>query len=292
MSTVSIEPSTSPTPSSHKINGSINQRLNISTIGTPSTKHHHGTPSNTSIKLGHSSTPLHVNPQNVSIMGPPSIGVANITLNSNATTKPLLDISRTSIHPGSVLDTSRRTPNITLKESTTTDDEDRHGIYQILASLALLCVLSLLMSFLALFFLQKLGPMMSAVQTLEPPSAERTSVKSSIATKAPLKRIVVTSEEYVTVYQVSVALSTLTISLDLCCLFVCCIQFLFAIKLLKTPQGDESSFIIIGFPHIKILNSERWYQRPDGQWPNSQLAICYWNHCRVDMPDLLFNIVC
>ncbi|KAF8794542.1 hypothetical protein HNY73_002516 [Argiope bruennichi] len=228
MSTVSIEPSTSPTPSSHKLNGSINQRLNISTISTPSNKQHHGINTGPTSKIGHSSTPLHVNPQNASIMGPPSTGVANITLNSNATTKPLLDISRTSIHPGSVLDTSRRTPNITLKETITSDDDDRHGIYQMLASLALLCVLSLLMSFLALFFLQKLGPMMSAVQTLEPPISEKISVKSSYVTKAPPKRIVVTSEEYVT--------------------------FLFAIKLLKTPQGDERTHKFLKrSAHTRIL---------------------------------------
>lgn len=233
MSTVSAGPSTSPTPSTHKVNGGINQRINISTLQH---KHHHvaTTKSTTPVSMvGHSSTPLHVNLQNTSLMNTP--GVANVTLSS---TKPLLDTTRTSIHPGSVLDSSRRTPNLTLKEALC-DDDDRHGIYQMLASLALLCVLSLMMSFLALFFLQKLGPMMSAVQTLEPPSSERTSVRSTSTTKSPPKRIVVTSEEYTTVYQVSVALSTLTISLDLCCLFVCCIQFLFAIKLLKTPQGDE-----------------------------------------------------
>ncbi|KFM67873.1 hypothetical protein X975_24349, partial [Stegodyphus mimosarum] len=232
MSTVSIEPSTSPTPSTHKLNGGINQRLNISTLSASSAKHLHGGSTMTAPVVGHSTAPLNVNPQSSSVGGPPSSGVANITLNSNATSKPLLDISRTSIHPGSVLETSRRTPNITLGDETN-DADDRHGIYQMLASLALLCVLSLLMSFLALFFLQKLGPMMSVVQTLDPLPAERTSVKTS-ATKALPKKIVVTSEEYMTVYQVSVALSTLTISLDLCCLFVCCIQFLFAIKLLKT----------------------------------------------------------
>lgn len=238
MSTVSAEPSTSPTPSTHKVNGGINQRLNISTLNASSHKHHHGAISTATpvSMVGHSSTPLHVNLQNASLMTTP--GVANITLSSN---KPLLDTTRTSIHPGSILDSSRRTPtNITLKEAPCYEgDDDRHGIYQMLASLALLCVLSLMMSFLALFFLQKLGPMMSAVQTLDPLSSERPSAKSAGVTKAPPKRIVVTSEEYATVYQVSVALSTLTISLDLCCLFVCCIQFLFAIKLLKTPQGDE-----------------------------------------------------
>lgn len=237
MSTVSAEPSTSPTPSTHKVNGGINQRLNISTLSAPShNKHqHHATTISTPtpIMVGHSSTPLHVNLQNASLMTTPG----NITLSSN---KPLLDTTRTSIHPGSVLDSSRRTPtNLTLKEAPCEVDDDRHGIYQMLASLALLCILSLLMSFLALFFLQKMGPMMSAVQTLEPMASERTSVKSAGVTKSPPKRIVVTSEEYAAVYQVSVALSTLTISLDLCCLFVCCIQFLFAIKLLKTPQGDE-----------------------------------------------------
>lgn len=236
MSTMSIDPSTSPTPSTHKLNGGINQRLNISTLsGTGKTIHAGGIIATPVVGHGHSSSPLNINPPGTSVMGPPSNSVANITLNSNTTTKPLLDVSRTSIHPGSVLEASRRTPNITLRDLHS-DDDDKNGIYQMLASLALLCVLSLLMSFLALFFLQKLGPMMSVVQTLEP--LDKMSSKSMV-TKAPPKKIVVTSEEYMTVYQVSVALSTLTISLDLCCLFVCCIQFLFAIKLLKTPQGDE-----------------------------------------------------
>ena len=230
---MSIDPSTSPTPSTHKLNGGINQRLNISTLSGTSGKAIHAGGIIATPVVGHSSSPLNVNPPGTSVMGPPSNSVANITLNSNTTTKPLLDVSRTSIHPGSVLEASRRTPNITLRDLHS-EDEDKNGIYQMLASLALLCVLSLLMSFLALFFLQKLGPMMSVVQTLEPIDKLKTTV-----TKAPPKKIVVTSEEYMTVYQVSVALSTLTISLDLCCLFVCCIQFLFAIKLLKTPQGDE-----------------------------------------------------
>lgn len=235
MSTMSIEPSTSPTPSTHKLNGGINQRLNISTLSGTSGKHIHSGGIIATPVVGHSSSPLNINSPGPSVMGPPSNSVANITLNSNTTTKPLLDVSRTSIHPGSVLEASRRTPNITLKDLHS-DDDEKNGIYQMLASLALLCVLSLLMSFLALFFLQKLGPMMSVIQTLEP--MDKTTAKLTV-TKAPPKKIVVTSEEYMTVYQVSVALSTLTISLDLCCLFVCCIQFLFAIKLLKTPQGDE-----------------------------------------------------
>lgn len=235
MSSMSIEPSTSPTPSTHKLNGGINQRLNISTLSGTG-KHIHSAGIIATPVVGHSSSPLSVHTPGPSVMGPPSNSVANITLNSNATTKPLLDVSRTSIHPGSVLEASRRTPNITLKDFHS-DDDDKNGIYQMLASLALLCVLSLLMSFLALFFLQKLGPMMSVIQTLDP--VDKTPTVKLTVTKPPPKKIVVTSEEYMTVYQVSVALSTLTISLDLCCLFVCCIQFLFAIKLLKTPQGDE-----------------------------------------------------
>ncbi|XP_054715572.1 uncharacterized protein LOC129225051 [Uloborus diversus] len=242
MSSASVEPSTSPTPSSHKLNGGINQRLNISSLlAPPPGKHLHGSSAMTSpvAVIGqHSSTPVHGQGSNTT-RPPSSSGVANITLNSNATTKPLLDISRTSIHPGSVFETSRRTPNVTLKDVTESEDDSRSGIYQMLTSLALLCILSLLMSFLALNFLQKLGPMMSVVQTLDSNSVDKSAAKSVAASKAPPKKIVVTSEEYMTVYQVSVALSTLTISLDLCCLFVCCIQFLFAIKLMKTPQGDE-----------------------------------------------------
>lgn len=232
-STVSAEPSTSPTLS-HKVNGGVNQRLNLS---NPSVLKHNSviTPLSrttpTSIL-----TPTGGGVVGSGLIGLPSCGgsgpsnIANVTTNSTATTKPLLDISRASTNPGSLTPLGGASRALQLSKLTCNPNGgvgDKHGVYQMLASLALLCVLSLLMSFLALFFLQKLGPMNSVAENLEKEKSPGSN------------KIVMSSEEYVTVYQVSVALSTLTIALDLCCLFVCCIQFLFAIKLLKTPQGGS-----------------------------------------------------
>lgn len=87
----------------------------------------------------------------------------------------------------------------------------RLAVHQLLGSLALLCLLSLLMAFLALFFLQRVAS--AGPQNSDSP------------------------EEHLALYQVAVAMSTLTISLNLCCLFVCCIQFLLGVKLLRTPNG-------------------------------------------------------
>nr|XP_027203603.1 protein kinase 4-like isoform X2 [Dermatophagoides pteronyssinus] len=104
-----------------------------------------------------------------------------------------------------------------------------NGIGELLASLALMCILSLLMAFLALSFIQR-----------------SYSISQLSAANA---------KEYVKVFQISVSLSTLTIALDLCCLFVCCIQFLSIIKLLKTPFGVRRSFEFIRkTSHIRIIS--------------------------------------
>lgn len=101
----------------------------------------------------------------------------------------------------------------------------RLAVHQLLGSLALLCLLSLLMAFLALFFLQRVA-----------------SAGPQNASNSP--------EEHLALYQVAVAMSTLTISLNLCCLFVCCIQFLLGVKLLRTPNGlDRSAQLHIGCLH-------------------------------------------
>ncbi|KAH7962989.1 hypothetical protein HPB52_019050 [Rhipicephalus sanguineus] len=68
----------------------------------------------------------------------------------------------------------------------------RLAVHQLLGSLALLCLLSLLMAFLALFFLQRVAS--AGPQNSDSP------------------------EEHLALYQVAVAMSTLTISLNLCCL--------------------------------------------------------------------------
>ncbi|XP_074593536.1 uncharacterized protein LOC141849211 [Brevipalpus obovatus] len=160
----------------------------------------------------------------------------------------------------------------------------RLGVHGMLASLALMCLLSLMMAFLALFFLQKTGPIITIPDDLKSTNDLESFLPSSSSSSGPLlsplsssssplnskskdissspvsssssstsssnhkhhhhsisvlsqSRIVVNSREYMRVFQVSVGLSTLTIALNLVCLFVCCIQFLAAVKFLKTPQG-------------------------------------------------------
>lgn len=86
----------------------------------------------------------------------------------------------------------------------------RAATEEALTSLALLCLVSLLLALLALLFLLKI---------------------SAPATTAP--------DEFAVVYEVTLALCALTLSLNLCCLLVCAIQFLFAVKLVHSPQAPN-----------------------------------------------------
>ncbi|XP_068622535.1 uncharacterized protein [Battus philenor] len=86
----------------------------------------------------------------------------------------------------------------------------RAATEEALTSLALLCLVSLLLALLALLFLLKI---------------------SAPATGAP--------EEFAVVYEVTLALCALTLSLNLCCLLVCAIQFLFAVKLVHSPSAPN-----------------------------------------------------
>merc|ERR1712137_1160567 len=79
-----------------------------------------------------------------------------------------------------------------------------------ISSLALLCVVSLLLALLSLTLLLKLSPRESGLAAYR---------------------------ENKVVQEVSLALCCLTLSLNLCCLLVCSIQFLFAVKLVKSSQG-------------------------------------------------------
>jgi hypothetical protein len=182
----------------HKMNGNVSSR-NINLSRYP----------NSGV------SPLQVSP----IMGTN----ANITLSSTAK-QPLLDISRNLKASAS-------------QENTKSDSviED-YGIHEMLASLALMCLLSLLMAFLALFFLQRTCPIVALPEDSNSDSNQKVNRNLNAINQM---RIVTNTKEYVRVFQISVSLSTLTISLDLCCLFVCCIQFLSAVKLLKTPFGKK-----------------------------------------------------
>ncbi|XP_055690134.1 uncharacterized protein LOC129793798 [Lutzomyia longipalpis] len=95
-----------------------------------------------------------------------------------------------------------------------TNNRDRIGAREALTSLGLLCLVSLLLALLSLIFLLKISP--GGRDPLPPPGPT-----------AP--------EDYAIVYDVTLALCALSLSLNLCCLLVCAIQFLFAVKLVRAP---------------------------------------------------------
>lgn len=100
------------------------------------------------------------------------------------------------------------------------------GVKEMLISLGLLCLVSLFLALLSLIFLLKISPV-TANDIRELLRAEQLTV--------------ITAEEYAVVYEVTLALCALTLSLNLCCLLVCAIQFLFAVKLVKSPHGGNDS---------------------------------------------------
>lgn len=90
------------------------------------------------------------------------------------------------------------------------------GVKEMLTSLGLLCLVSLLLAMLSHMFLMKLSPLTATPSSLIPP------------------------EDYTIVYEIALALCAIALSLDLCCLLVCAIQFLFAVKLVKSSyQGNR-----------------------------------------------------
>lgn len=100
--------------------------------------------------------------------------------------------------------------------------QDAAGVKEMLTSLGLLCLVSLLLALLSLIFLLKISPL----TVMPPPST--------------LVRPDEYAEEYPIVYEVTLALCALALSLNLCCLLVCAIQFLFAVKLVKSSyQGQR-----------------------------------------------------
>lgn len=92
------------------------------------------------------------------------------------------------------------------------------GVKEMIQSLGLLCLVSLLLALGSLVFLLKILP--------SPPVGG--VVKD---------QFLASMLEVDTVYHVTVAMCALTLSLNLSCLLVCAIQFLFAAKLVKSPNG-------------------------------------------------------
>lgn len=89
------------------------------------------------------------------------------------------------------------------------------GVKEMLTFLGLLCLVSLLLAMLSHIFLLKMSPLSVTPSSLISP------------------------EEYTIVYEVTLGLCALALSLNLCCLMVCAIQFLFAMKLVKSSYNQS-----------------------------------------------------
>lgn len=107
------------------------------------------------------------------------------------------------------------------------------GVNHTLASLALMCMCSLFLSLVALIFLLSIEP--QKVKNSRILGQEDNSIVANFG------NYLISTDEFITVFEVSLCIATLVIALDLCCLFVCALQFLFAAKLLLAPHGVERS---------------------------------------------------
>lgn len=143
----------------------------------------------------------------------------------SATRRPLVDTSHTSersqhngglkITNGGAANTTKRQQNVSQLMLLTTEA----GVKEMIQSLGLLSLTSLLLALGSLVFLLRIIP--------DGDPSPRTAAGADFLTAA----------EAVTVYQVTVAMCALTLSLNLSCLLVCAIQFLFAAKLVKSSNG-------------------------------------------------------
>ena len=91
------------------------------------------------------------------------------------------------------------------------------GVRVTITSLGLFCLVSLLLSLLSFVFLLKISPTGSGNEDYQ--------------------FEFLSSSDFESLYEVTLTLSALTLVLNLCCLVVCAIQFLFAIKLVKSTHG-------------------------------------------------------
>ncbi len=96
------------------------------------------------------------------------------------------------------------------------------GVKEMIVSLGLLCLVSLLLALLSLMFLLKLSP------RDENDYLERNrNLNGGASGKLEVHMV----------FRVTRAMCALALSLNLCCLLVCAIQFLFAVKLVKAAHG-------------------------------------------------------
>jgi len=137
----------------------------------------------------------------------------------SATRRPLVDTSTSSHHNGGLNltrneNSSKKAANVSNFMLLTTEA----GVKEMIQSLGLLCLVSLLLALGSLVFLLKIIP--------RSPLPQQTLLDNFL-----------TEQESNVVYQVTMTMCSLTLSLNLSCLLVCAIQFLFAAKLVKASQG-------------------------------------------------------
>lgn len=169
--------------------------LNISTLST--SKHSLGGNSSSVSPLG--------------IASVPTTRIANGGLNISRMSSTAPQINQHSQINNSKLITIQKNP----------------GVREILTSLGLLCLVSLLLALLSLIFMLKISPVTAA------------DVKDFLRSD---QVTVISPDEYVLVYEVTLALCAFSLSLNLCCLLVCAIQFLFAVKLVRdSPDGQRTN---------------------------------------------------
>ncbi|EDV44548.1 uncharacterized protein Dana_GF20272, isoform B [Drosophila ananassae] len=97
-----------------------------------------------------------------------------------------------------------------------------------LTSLGLLCLISLLLALLSLIFLLRISP----------------NGREDALGRSTSAGVGANSEDFIVVYDVTLALGALSLSLNLCCLLVCAIQFLFAVKLrAPTFEGRDNQYL-------------------------------------------------
>lgn len=206
-------PSLHQLPSQQQLNLSMNlsQRLNhshalnVSTLST--SKHSLGNSSGVSPGGNGAVNNITMNGPVTQVVTPPKIANGGLHISRGRTT---------SLSAGSVLIPANVSRFMTRSKEA--------GIKEMLTSLGLLCLVSLLLALLSLIFLLKISPMTT------------TDIRDLLRTE---QLTVISADEYVVVYEVTLALCALTLSLNLCCLLVCAIQFLFAVKLVKSSQGGE-----------------------------------------------------
>ena len=101
------------------------------------------------------------------------------------------------------------------------------GVRVAITSLAMMCMVSLLLALLSLVFLLRISP---------PPSA-KSEAEAAARLHDEYQLDFLTPSNFNSLYEVTLALCALTLVLNLCCLLVCAMQFLFAVKLVKSPAG-------------------------------------------------------